>query len=121
MSDRNGRRWLADRERVLRRLSDRERALWIVGVALYGVGDTVTTFWGLSTPGVSEAGPIARPLIDAYGNVALLGIKLVTFAVFYGLWRLLRRPIRSAVPLALVVVGALVTVWNLVVIATASG
>ncbi len=97
----------------------RDRHLWVAAVLLYGVGDTVTTFWGLSTGGVAEAGPIAGPLIDAYGRGTLLGIKAVVFPLFYLLWWLLRTPGRVAVPLALVVVGGIVTIWNLIVIASA--
>lgn len=97
----------------------RDRHLWIAAIILYGVGDTVTTFWGLSTGGVAEAGPIAGPLIDAYGRWMLLGIKAVVFPLFYLLWWLLRTPGRVAVPFALVVVGGVVTAWNLVTIASA--
>ena len=95
-----------------------DRRVWIAAIVLYGVGDTVTTFWGLSTAGVAEAGPVAGPLIDAYGRYALLAIKAVVFPSFYILWRVLRTPGRVAVPLSLAVVGGVVTVWNLLVIAS---
>lgn len=97
-------------------LADVERPLWVVAVLLYGVGDTATTFWGLSVGGAAEAGPIAGPFIHAYGPVALLGLKAVVFALFYLTWRVLRTPGRTAVPLALAVVGGLVTMWNLLVL-----
>ena len=100
-------------------LATRDRQVWVAAVVLYGVGDTVTTFWGLSTGGVAEAGPVAAPLIETHGRLALLGIKAVTFAAFYVLWRALRTPGRVAVPLALATVGAVVTAWNLVVVAGA--
>ncbi len=96
-----------------------DRKVWIAAIVLYGIGDTVTTFWGLSTGGVAEAGPIAGPVIEAYGRYSLLGIKAVVFPLFYLLWYVLRTPGRIAVPLALTVVGAIVTVWNLFVITTA--
>lgn len=99
-------------------LDDRAKLLWIAAVLLYGVGDTATTFWGLSTGGVAEAGPIARPLIDAYGPVALVGIKVVVFVSFYAAWRVLETPGRVAIPLALAVVGAAVTGWNTTVVLT---
>lgn len=100
-------------------VGEADRRLWIAAVVLYGVGDTVTTFWGLSTGGVAEAGPIAGPLIEAYGRAALLGIKAAVFLLFYAVWRALRTPGRVAVPLALALVGGVVTAWNLVVIASA--
>lgn len=97
---------------------DRDRLLWIAAIALYGVGDTATTFWGLSAGGIAEGGPIAGPLIEVYGRYSLLAIKAIVFPTFYLLWRLLRTPGRVAVPFALALVGAVVTVWNVVVIAT---
>ena len=106
-------------DRRLQWLADRELALWLGAIVCYGVGDTITTYAGLSTTGVAEVGPVAGPLMEAYGRHALLAIKGVTLAFFYVVWRLLARPVRAAVPLALVVVGGVVTVWNLVVIATA--
>lgn len=96
-----------------------DRQLWIAAVVLYGVGDTVTTFWGLSITGVAEAGPIAGPFIESYGQHALLAIKVVVFSVFYAVWRLLRTPGRVAVPFALALVGGVVTAWNLIVIMSA--
>lgn len=99
-------------------LAGEDRTLWAVAVLLYGVGDTATTFWGLSTGGVAEAGAVAGPLIEAHGPPALLGIKLLVFATFYLVWQLLRTPGRVAVPFALATVGGVVTAWNLVVIAS---
>lgn len=100
-------------------LGGNDRLLWIAAIALYGVGDTVTTFWGLSTGGVAEAGPIAKPLIESYGRGALFAIKLVVFPAFYFVWRVLKTPGRVAVPFALALVGGLVTVWNVLVISSA--
>ena len=96
-----------------------DRQMWIAAVVLYGIGDTVTTFWGLSTGGVAEAGPIAGPVIDSYGRYALLAIKALVFPTFYLFWRMLRTPGRIAVPFALALVGGIVTMWNLLVITTA--
>lgn len=98
---------------------EQEQLLWGLAIAFYLVGDTVTTFWGLSTDGVVEAGPIAGPLIEAYGRFGLLAIKAVTFGFFVGVWSLFEPPTRVAVPLAVLVVGAAVTIWNLAVILNA--
>jgi len=97
-------------------IGGRDRSVWIAAVVLYGIGDTVTTFWGLSTGGIAEAGPIARPLVDMYGPYALIGIKAVVLPSFYGIWRVLRTPGRIAVPFALAFVGVVVTGWNLLVV-----
>lgn len=91
----------------------------MLAIGFYGLGDTVTTFWGLSTPGVAEAGPIAGPAIEAHGRRSLLVIKVVLFTILFGLWSVVRTPGRVAIPLALVVVGVFVTVWNAVVVLSA--
>lgn len=88
----------------------------MLAVVFYGIGDAGTTFVGLSLGGVTEAGPIAGPAIDAFGNLGLIAIKITLFFGFFAAWRALSRPGRVAIPLALVVVGALVTVWNTVMI-----
>jgi len=106
-------------ERAVPVVGGNERRIWIAAILLYGIGDTVTTFWGLSTGGISEAGPIAKPLVDAYGHSALVLIKAIAFPLFYVVWRLLRTPGRIAVPFALAFVGMVVTIWNLLVIASA--
>lgn len=105
-------------ERTVPVVGGDDRWVWFAAILLYGVGDAVTTFWGLSNGGIAEAGPIAKPFIEAYGPSALLGIKTIVFPAFYLFWWLLRTPGRTAVPLALAVVGAIVTLWNLLVIAS---
>jgi hypothetical protein len=108
-------------DELLAALADRERELWVAAVLCYGVGDTLTTFVGLSatTGSVAEAGPVAGPFMAAHGHLALLAVKAVIFVGFYLVWLLLRTPGRAAVPLALSVVGATVSLWNIVVILTA--
>lgn len=96
-----------------------ERALWILAVLLYGVGDTVSTLIGLSFGNVAEAGPLAAPAISTFGYPGLFGLKVVVFVSFVGVWSVLYTPARVAVPLALATVGGVVTVWNTVVVATA--
>jgi hypothetical protein len=104
--------------RLLAVLATHSRALWIGALVWYGIGDTVTTVWGLRlADGVGEAGPIAAPLMETYGVVSLLWIKAALFLSGYLLWTRLTTPGRVAVPLALLVVGVTVTVWNGVVIA----
>lgn len=103
-------------EKTIPILSGRDRELWIAAIVFYGIGDTATTFLGLSMGGIAEAGPVAKPLIESYGRAALFAIKAVVFPGFYLLWRVLRTPGRIAVPFALALVGLVVTVWNLLVI-----
>jgi hypothetical protein len=103
---------------VVGRLGEWSDHLWVAAVLLYGVGDTGATLWGLSTSGVAEGGPIAGPLLHAYGPLGLVGLKVVVFGGFYLVWRFVRTPGKVAVPLALAVAGGAVTAWNLVVIGT---
>ena len=98
---------------------NRDGLLWLTAVLLYGVGDTATTFWGLSVDGVGEAGPVAVFFFETYGLYSFLGVKLAVFAVFYAVWLGVRTPGRTAVPLALVVVGGVVTSWNMYTITSA--
>ncbi len=100
-------------------LVDHERLLWIGAVVLYGIGDTTTTLWGLSQTNVAEIGPLVGPLIDRYGLSGLFIAKLGSFLGFGLFWYVLWKPTRVAVPLALLLVGGVVTAWNLLSIYTA--
>lgn len=91
---------------------------WGLSVLLYGIGDTATTTVGIVTGTGKEAGPLAAGALASYGLPGLLGLKLASMLAFYLAWRAARPPGRVAVPLALVVVGAAVTVWNGVVLVT---
>ncbi len=93
-----------------------ERLVWLVALVTYGIGDTITTLLGLRVDAVSEAGPVMGPVIEAYGPVGLVFAKLAMFVAFGAVWRLVRPPGRVAVPLALAIVGVVVTGWNAVVI-----
>lgn len=98
-------------------LRRRQRALWVAAVALYGVGDTVTTVGGLQAGGVVEAGPVAASFVAASGVPGLLALKGLFFAGTFALWSAVDSEGRVAIPLALAVVGAFVTCWNLAVLA----
>lgn len=97
-------------------LADAERSVWVVAILAYGVGDTLTTYVGLRSGRGAEAGPLAAPLVETYGILGLVGLKVVTLGLFYLTWRFARPPARVAVPLAVAVVGIGVTAWNLAVV-----
>lgn len=90
--------------------------LWVAAVLSYGIGDTATTLFGLGRDGVAEAGPIAGAVVGQIGPGGLLLVKLGSFAAFYAAWRVMSPPRRLGVPLALAVVGVVVTAWNLLVL-----
>lgn len=104
-------------ESGLDRLAARERVLWVLALLGYGLGDLVTTLVGLSTGRAAEAGPVAGPVAE-FGLPALVALKLASLVAFYLAWRLLPRPFRVAVPLAVAGVGAVVSAWNATVILT---
>ena len=97
-------------------LQERQWELWIAAFLFYGVGDTVTTVSGLRSNGVAEAGPVALRAIESLGLPGLFALKAAFFAFSLAVWWFVKSPGRVAVPLALVVTGALITGWNLVVL-----
>ncbi len=98
---------------AVRRLAAHQRTWWLIALASYGLGDLVTTLVGLAAGRGSEAGPLAASLLGRFGLLGIVLLKLTSLLVFYLLWALGPEPGRVAVPLALVVVGVGVTVWNL--------
>ncbi|MEF8780440.1 MAG: hypothetical protein V5A46_07155 [Haloferacaceae archaeon] len=97
-------------------LVSRERLLWVVAIAFFGIGDLATTVVGLQFGRVAEVGPLTVRFVRQYGATGMLGLKALAFGCCYGLWRLTPRPYDVGVPLGLAVLGVLVTVWNLAVL-----
>lgn len=96
-----------------------ETFLWVAAIALYGVGDLVTTGAGFLTGHVAEAGPLPSVLAVEFGFAGVVSLKVAAFAVSLVVWRLAPDPHRVGVPLAFTVVGAVVTTWNTLVLASA--
>ncbi len=92
------------------------RRLWFLAVLFFVGGDVVTTRAGLATEAVAEVGPLAGPLIGAYGILALLALKLAVLAAAVAVWRVAPATYAPALPLGLAAGGALVTFWNTVVV-----
>lgn len=95
---------------------NREQWLWVTAILFFGIGDLVTTSIGIQASHVAETGTLQEPLLQQFGLVSVPGLKLAVFAGFFGCWRFIPSPHNLGVPLALTTVGALVTVWNAVVI-----
>jgi len=89
--------------------------LWALAVLLFGIGDVATTLYFIATTPAAEANPVVAAAIEAAGLWVLLPWKLITGALFYGLYRLTPREWRVGVPIGLVLVGGVVSVWNLYV------
>lgn len=95
---------------------ENQSVLWVLAVVLYGIGDTITTLVGLQSDGATEGGPVALYVLGQGGIPGFLLLKIGFIGVCVLIWWLVRTPGRVAIPLALVVVGAVVTGWNLIVL-----
>ena len=93
--------------------------VWLWALATYGVGDVVTTIaivW--FHPMYTEANPIIREAIMAFGGGGFLGLKLLVFYVCIGvsIWGGLQgddQLLFYGPPLVLGVVGVITTGMNL--------
>lgn len=92
-----------------------DRRLWAAALALYVVGDSVTTAAGLDA-GLTEGNPAARDILAESGLEGMVATKLTIVAAAYGSYLLLRHVDRPrdarAVPLALVLLGTAATGLN---------
>lgn len=100
-------------------LAGSDRVLWTVAIVFYGIGDLVTTLAGTLFGHVLEVGPLPALLLDHYSAAVFPVLKLSVFACCYGFWVVTPRPYNLALPLALSVVGVLVTSWNIAVLVVA--
>lgn len=103
---------------AVRSIEGRDRIAWFLAVLFYGIGDAVTTLVGLTFEEISEVGPIAAPLMAEHGELSFLFVKIATFLLGFGFWFVVRSQGRIAIPIALAVVGIVVTVWNAMMIAS---
>ena len=102
-------------------LRARQQTLWIVALLLYGFGDLVTTIVGLSQQGIVEVGPVAQPVLNAYGTPGLVVLKSGMLAGSYAAWQVVPQPHRLDIPLGLTIVGIAVTAWNTALIWVVTG
>jgi hypothetical protein len=93
--------------------------VWLVAAATYGVGDIVTTItiiWFI--PWFTEANPVIRVAIEAFGGGGFLALKLLVFyaAIGISLWGGLLDDdpvLFYGPPVVLTIFGVLTTVLNL--------
>lgn len=105
----------ADSPTVVEQLRFAEVRLWLAAIALFGVGDLLTTAVGIGLDGVQEAGPLTALVIDRYGLASMVALKTGVLGGFYLLWKRAPRKYRVGVPLGLALLGGLVVCWNFVV------
>jgi uncharacterized BrkB/YihY/UPF0761 family membrane protein len=87
--------------------------VWIGALATFGVGDVATTVAFLLVGANFEGHPLAATMIDGYGLAALIPLKIVAFVLFYILYRFVPDDICVGVPLGLLLLGSVITVWNI--------
>jgi len=97
-----------------------EAIWWLLAIATFGVGDSVTTVAGTRWAGLVERSPVVRRIAGRQPSIpALVGLKLVAFLVAGGLSHVLPPgSYRSMVPASIAVVGLLATGFNVWVIVT---
>lgn len=92
---------------------------WLAAALTYGVGDVVTTIAIVYfVPRYTEANPIVRAAIQAFGGGGFLAVKLLVFYVCIGISLSWGRADEDPLlfygpPLALAVVGLVTTLFNL--------
>lgn len=94
--------------------------LWLIAVLFFGVGDVVTTSLGLWLPGVTETHPVAAYFFQHSVLGGMVVLKGIALGSCYLLWRLTPHPHCVGVPLGLVVLGVVITVWNAHILLRAS-
>ena len=93
--------------------------LWGLAVATYGIGDLVTTGFGLGVPGVVESHPVSEKVIDNAGMPGMVGVKIVTLSGFGAMYSMTPEEYRSGVPIGLGLLGTFIVALNGMTIATA--
>lgn len=93
-------------------------ALWVLAIALFGVGDLLTTTTLIHLGG-SEADPVFRFLFMYLPtSIALAMAVAAQLVVAYIAYRAVDHPARFLIPLWLALYGATVVVWNWTYIAS---
>ncbi|ELY73215.1 hypothetical protein [Natrinema pallidum] len=89
-----------------------EPACWLFAIALFGVGDLVTTIYFIVEAGAVETHPIGAVAIDQFGLWVLVPWKAAALGLFYGFYRVVPRPYALGVPIGLALLGAFTSTWN---------
>lgn len=100
-------------------LDEQDAKLWVASVALFGLGDLVTTGVGLSVAGVAETNHAVATLVGSHGFGTFVALKGLVLLAFYGVSTRLPSSHAVGVPMALTTLGLAVTLWNCLVVAVA--
>jgi hypothetical protein len=95
------------------------KILWVLGLALFGVGDTTTTYWSLMKGNV-ETNPILAFLLGL-NPLVMISFKIAIICAFYVLFAVLKN--RNGkdsyllwIPTIMIILGGYLTINNLLVI-----
>jgi hypothetical protein len=95
------------------------KILWILGMALFGIGDTATTYWSLMKGNV-ETNPILAFLIGM-NPLVMISFKIAIICGFYVFYSIMKN--RNGkdssllwIPAIMIILGGYLTIHNLLVI-----
>jgi len=114
------RRDIREMQPLYKRRSAEFYALWLVAALSYGLGDMVTTSVVFVTPLVGESNPFVALVLEQFGLVGFVAMKLLIFGV------LITIGVKGAIdddrisyygpPVLAILIGLGLTVWNLITI-----
>jgi hypothetical protein len=95
------------------------KILWALGLALFGVGDTATTYWSLMKGNI-ETNPILAFLIGL-NPLVMISLKIAIICAFYLIYAILKnrngkQSFLLWIPTIMIILGGYLTVNNLLVI-----
>ena len=95
------------------------KILWILGLALFGVGDTATTYWSLGKGNV-ETNPILAFLLG-FNPLIMISFKIAIICAFYVAYAILKNRNGKEsfllwIPTIMIILGGYLTINNLLVI-----
>lgn len=94
--------------------------LWGAAAATFGLGDIVTTHYGLQQAGVEEAHPLSDLVLGVGGTPAMIAVKVVVFAVaLYAAGNVVPRDWAVGIPVGLLMLGTVIVANNVNVLARA--
>lgn len=96
-----------------------EGMVWAVSLVTFGLGDVMTTYYGLQVSGVVEQSPTAQAVLHTGGVTGMIGIKLAVFIGAYLAYRCVPKDYRAGIPIGLSLLGVLVVMNNAAVISGA--
>jgi len=94
--------------------------LWGAAVTTFGVGDVLTTYYGLQQEGVHESHPLSEFVLGSGGAAGMVAMKLVVFAVaLYAARNVAPEEWAVGIPIGLTLLGTVVVANNLSVMEAA--